>query len=178
MKKILISTASILIALTVFSPLSLFAKPTTVETATVNLFLVTQNDNDKSIGTVSFTNTEHGLLIVTHLKNLSPGYHGFHIHENPDCGNNGQNAGGHFDPNGTGKHEGPFSSNGHAGDLPVLWVANNREANNVLIAPNLTLNDIDNRSIMIHADGDNYSDQPKKLGGGGARVACGVITAD
>ena len=27
---------------------------------------------------------------------------------------------------------------------------------------------------MIHSGGDNYSDEPK-LGGGGARVACGVI---
>ncbi len=31
---------------------------------------------------------------------------------------------------------------------------------------------------MIHAGGDNYSDTPEKLGGGGARVACGVIPAD
>jgi len=28
---------------------------------------------------------------------------------------------------------------------------------------------------MIHAGGDNYADQPAPLGGGGARVACGVI---
>ena len=27
---------------------------------------------------------------------------------------------------------------------------------------------------MIHAGGDNYSDHPEALGGGGARVACGV----
>jgi Cu-Zn family superoxide dismutase len=30
-------------------------------------------------------------------------------------------------------------------------------------------------ALMIHAGGDNYSDQPKPLGGGGARIACGVI---
>jgi Cu-Zn family superoxide dismutase len=28
---------------------------------------------------------------------------------------------------------------------------------------------------MIHAGGDNYSDQPVPLGGGGARIACGVV---
>jgi Cu-Zn family superoxide dismutase len=28
---------------------------------------------------------------------------------------------------------------------------------------------------MIHAGGDNYSDTPVTLGGGGARVACGVV---
>ena len=31
------------------------------------------------------------------------------------------------------------------------------------------------KALMIHAGGDNYSDEPKPLGGGGARVACGVI---
>jgi Cu-Zn family superoxide dismutase len=28
---------------------------------------------------------------------------------------------------------------------------------------------------MIHAGGDTYSDMPAPLGGGGARLACGVI---
>jgi Cu-Zn family superoxide dismutase len=28
---------------------------------------------------------------------------------------------------------------------------------------------------QIHAGGDNYSDQPKPLGGGGARIACGTL---
>jgi Cu-Zn family superoxide dismutase len=28
---------------------------------------------------------------------------------------------------------------------------------------------------MIHAGGDNYADKPKKLGGGGERIACAVI---
>jgi Cu-Zn family superoxide dismutase len=34
--------------------------------------------------------------------------------------------------------------------------------------------DVKGRSIVIHAGGDNYSDQPAPLGGGGARIACGV----
>jgi len=28
---------------------------------------------------------------------------------------------------------------------------------------------------MVHVGGDNYSDNPEALGGGGARMACGVI---
>jgi Cu-Zn family superoxide dismutase len=35
--------------------------------------------------------------------------------------------------------------------------------------------DVKGRSLMIHAGGDNYADQPAPLGGGGARVACGAI---
>jgi len=43
-----------------------------------------------------------------------------------------------------------------------------------LVVPHLTVADVKGRSIMIHAGGDNYSDQPAPLGGGGARIACGV----
>jgi Cu-Zn family superoxide dismutase len=37
------------------------------------------------------------------------------------------------------------------------------------------MSDLKGRSIVIHANGDNHSDLPNKFGGGGARVACGVI---
>jgi len=39
----------------------------------------------------------------------------------------------------------------------------------------LKIADLADRSIVIHAKGDNYSDTPSPLGGGGARVACGVV---
>ncbi len=45
-----------------------------------------------------------------------------------------------------------------------------------VIAPHLkSLNEVKNHALMIHVGGDNYSDNPKPLGGGGARFACGVI---
>jgi Cu-Zn family superoxide dismutase len=44
-----------------------------------------------------------------------------------------------------------------------------------LTAPRLKVADAEGRALMIHAGGDNYSDQPKPLGGGGARIACGVV---
>jgi Cu-Zn family superoxide dismutase len=49
------------------------------------------------------------------------------------------------------------------------------DAKTPVVAPRLELADLLGRSLMIHAEGDNYSDAPKPLGGGGARVACGVI---
>ncbi len=61
------------------------------------------------------------------------------------------------------------------GDLPALVVDNNGVATTAVIAPRLKLADIQGRAIMIHAGGDNYSDSPLPLGGGGARIACGVI---
>lgn len=61
------------------------------------------------------------------------------------------------------------------GDLPVLAVNPNDEANKVVTVPHLKELDTHGRSILIHVGGDNYSDMPLPLGGGGARIACGVI---
>ena len=41
-------------------------------------------------------------------------------------------------------------------------------------APRLRVSDLSGKALMIHAGGDTYSDTPN-LGGGGARIACGVI---
>ena len=38
-----------------------------------------------SIGTVTLTAYDQGVLIESDLTGLSPGIHGFHLHENPDC---------------------------------------------------------------------------------------------
>ena len=97
----------------------------------------------------------------------------------PATGPNGQPAagmaaGGHYDPANTSKHLGPHGE-GHKGDMPVLTVDGKGKARKVVIAPHLTVADVKSRSIVIHAGGDNYSDQPAPLGGGGARIACGVV---
>jgi Cu-Zn family superoxide dismutase len=83
-------------------------------------------------------------------------------------------AGGHYDPASTGKHEGPYAS-GHLGDLPALFVGADGKAATPVLAPRVKVSEIKRHSVMIHAGGDNYSDQPEKLGGGGARIACGVV---
>ena len=65
---------------------------------------------------------------------------------------------------------------GHLGDLPVLVVNNDGKATDPVTAPRLKkLDEVKGKSLMIHVGGDNMSDQPKPLGGGGARYACGVI---
>ena len=50
-------------------------------------------------------------------------------------------------------------------------------ANAKLTVPGLKLADVRGKALMIHEGGDNYSDTPKPNGGGGARIACGVIGA-
>ena len=63
----------------------------------------------------------------------------------------------------------------HRGDLQVLVVDGRGDATGTATAPHLSVEQIRGRSIMIHSGGDNYSDAPAPLGGGGARIACGVI---
>jgi superoxide dismutase, Cu-Zn family len=116
------------------------------------------------------------------LKGLPPGLRGFHLHENPDCGPKeedgrmvpGKAAGGHYDPQGTDSHEGPFGE-GHLGDLPVLYVDADGRATLPVLAPRLELSDLQGLSLMVHAGGDNYADDPKPDGGGEKRIACGVV---
>lgn len=125
------------------------------------------------IGTVDFQDSPYGLLIFPHLSGLPVGIHGFHLHEHPDCGDQGMSAGGHYDPNQTKTHLGPYGE-GHLGDLPALGVNTNGTASTPLLAPRLKVSNLTGHTLMIHAGGDTYLDTPA-LGGGGARLACGVI---
>ncbi|UBX48652.1 superoxide dismutase family protein [Providencia alcalifaciens] len=152
---------------------------------TVELKEATANGEGKSIGEVVISETEYGLLFTPKLSGLQAGgVHGFHVHENPSCEPGEKDgktvpalkAGGHLDPAKTGVHKGPYDKTGHLGDLPGLVVDSQGNATYSVLAPKLkTLKDVQNRALMVHAGGDNYSDHPEALGGGGARMACGII---
>lgn len=150
---------------------------------TVSIFKINAKGVGAEIGTITVSDGRGGLHIVPSLSSLPPGPHGFHLHENPDCGPGmkdgkmqaGMAAGGHYDPSATGKHAGPFA-NGHRGDLPVLVVDANGNATQIMNALHLSVNDVRGRALVIHEGGDNYSDQPQPLGGGGARIACGAVS--
>ena len=135
-----------------------------------------------AVGTVTIADGAQGAVFKANLKGLPPGPHGFHVHENGSCQPataNGETvpagaAGGHFDPQNTGKHAGP-QGDGHLGDLPVLTVAADGDANETLTAPRIKdVGTLRGKAIIIHAGGDTYRDRPA-LGGGGARLACGVL---
>lgn len=149
----------------------------------VTIYLITPDGVGDQIGTVTLEDTAGGLQLTPKLQRLPEGVHGFHTHANPSCepgeadGKKGAGlgAGGHYDPQSTGQHHGPEATDGHLGDLPRLTVAADGTATQAVTAPHLKLAEVKGRSLMIHAGGDNYSDTPQPLGGGGARIACGVI---
>lgn len=142
---------------------------------TVPMFLVADEGQGESIGTIKIEDTTCGVLLKPDLHKLPPGLHGFHIHEHPSCNKNGMDAGNHLDPQSTDKHQGPFDDTGHLGDLPFLVVNHDGTATLPSNAPRIKLDQLKGHALMIHQGGDNYSDRPDKNGGGGARIACGVI---
>jgi len=145
--------------------------------------LVTAAGTGKMIGVVSISESPNGLVFTPKLTDLPPGPHGYHVHENGSCGVNEKDgkkvaagaAGSHLDPSGSKQHLGPTGA-GHLGDLPPLVVGGDGRATVPVTAPRLkSLAEIKGKALMIHAGGDNYADKPAPLGGGGERIACGVI---
>lgn len=145
------------------------------ESLTVAMYATASgNSQGAPMGTVTISQTLKGLQFTVNLRGLIPGRHGFHVHETGSCADMGKAAGGHFDPDGTHEHRGP-QGKGHLGDLPALTIGAKGTDTESFVTPRLkSLSDIKGRSLIIHAGGDNYSDNPQ-LGGGGDRVACGVI---
>lgn len=148
------------------------------------VYKLTDQGTAEQLGTVKFTDRGDGLFVTVKVGGLTPGEHGFHVHEGNSCGaigpdgqvGRGMAAGGHYDPSGTDVHAGPNGA-GHAGDLPVLVADHYGVAETTFVVPDLTTEEIINRTIVIHDLGDNYTDDPQPQGGSGGRYACGVITA-
>ena len=154
------------------------------DSVTVVMEQATETGPGASLGTVNVRHSAYGLVFTPQLKGLEPGVHGFHVHVAANCNAvevDGKMApaaaaGGHWDPHDTGRHGFPWEDDAHLGDLPALYVAADGSASQPALAPRLKrLDELHNRALMIHAGADNHSDHPQSLGGGGARVACGVI---
>jgi len=163
------------LVLSLLSAFAVFNLQYTFASINVPIHLVGPTTPGQNIGVITLEDSFSGVLVTPNLHDLPTGVHGFHIHVNPNCNNQGLAAGGHLDPSQSDQHHGPYKKHGHLGDLPVLIVDKDGKATLPTLAPRFTLKEIIGHSIMIHAGGDNYSDQPEKLGGGGARIACGII---
>jgi len=133
-------------------------------------------DGSKVHGVVRFKKDRGGVRIIASIEGLSPGPHGFHIHEFGDCSSPEANsAGGHFNPTDM-PHGGPNAEKRHIGDLGNLEADRNGLAR-LEVTDNVIRfegpKSIIGRSIIVHASADDFKTQP--TGNSGARVACGVI---
>ena len=130
-------------------------------------------------GTVGFSQQGDKVKVRVHLSGLAPGStHGIHVHENGDCSSgDGKSAGGHFNP--TGASHGAPDAPHHAGDMPNVTADDKGDVNTNFEVTGFTVGsgatDIISKSVIVHADPDDYKSQP--AGNAGARIACGVIKA-
>lgn len=148
------------------------ARPVTVAFSEIHSL----KDN-RVAGTVTFTKVAGGVRIVADVTGLTPGEHGFHVHEHGSCEGDGTSAGGHYNPTNS-KHGGPDSPERHVGDFGNLVADNDGKAHYDRIDTLISLegeHSIIGKSLVIHADRDDFVTQP--TGNSGARIGCGLIKA-
>lgn len=131
---------------------------------------------NKAHGVVYFSQEKDGLHIKAEISGLTPGKHGFHIHEYGDCScDDAVCAGGHFNPTNQ-PHGGPHATKRHVGDFGNVEANEEGIAHYELIEPLATLNgphSIIGRGVIVHIQEDDLTSQP--TGNAGARVGCGVV---
>ena len=128
-------------------------------------------------GTVTFTEVADGVQVNAEISGLTPGKHGFHVHEFGDCSaSDASSAGAHFNPTNQ-PHAGPDANARHVGDMGNIEADASGVAKLDYLDHNISLaNDeqsIIGRSVVVHAKADDLKSQP--AGDSGSRVACGVI---
>jgi superoxide dismutase, Cu-Zn family len=159
---------------------ALFAAPALAQDEMAKAKAVMKGVDGAELGTVTFTETPAGVLILAELTGLPPGVHGFHLHETGSCEPDFGAAGGHFNP--SGAEHGFFTVGGpHAGDMPNIHVPDSGALTIEILMPSVTLKegapatlfDDDGTSLVIHAGADDYKSPPS--GKSGDRIACGVV---
>jgi Cu-Zn family superoxide dismutase len=145
------------------------------KTGTKAKVILKPTKGNKVTGTVTFAVVSDGVKVVADIDGLTPGKHGFHVHEFGDCSApDGSSAGGHFNP--TKKdHGAPDTADSDVGDLGNITADANGHAHFERIDKVIALkgeNNVIGRSMIVHEKADDFS-QP--VGNAGGRLACGVI---
>lgn len=127
-------------------------------------------------GTVTFVSTGDQVKVVADITGLTPGKHGFHIHEFGDCSDpKAASAGGHFNP-GNHHHGAPDAADRHAGDLGNIEADSSGKAHLETADAMMKLTgnkSIIGHAVIVHEKADDLKTQP--TGDAGGRLACGVI---
>jgi Cu-Zn family superoxide dismutase len=145
--------------------------------ATTAVAKLEPKSGSKVTGTITFTKMGDDVEVAGDIQNLSPGKHGFHIHEKGDCSAaDGSSAGGHFNPMHQ-HHGGPTTAERHAGDLGNIEADQSGKAH-VQWKGKISLAGADSiigKSVVVHEKADDLKTDP--AGNSGARIACGAIEA-
>lgn len=130
-------------------------------------------------GLAQFYQKENGVFVSAMVSGLTPGDHGFHVHENGSCDDAGKAAGGHFNPHGV--EHGYLPDDGlehaHLGDMGNITIGEDGSGKIEVLLPHVTLtgdNGISGKAVIVHAGEDDFG-QP--VGNAGDREACGIIEA-
>jgi Cu-Zn family superoxide dismutase len=144
----------------------------------------------REIGRTLARQADGGVFIRIRATDLTPGWHGVHIHMTADCSDREdgfKKSGAHFDPD-NHEHGLAHADGGERGDLPNIFANRDGDAQVEFFQPNVTLEpseagaaangpfpllDDDGFAIIIHANPDDHITQP--IGGAGDRVACAAV---
>ena len=134
--------------------------------------------NQTAKGTVHFAELGDGSAEVSvDLTNVPAGVHGFHIHDKGDCGDNGNAAGGHFNPTNT-QHGAPTAPAHHGGDFGNVTADANGNVKTKFTTRSITISPSSSsavgHAVILHGNPDDLVTQP--TGNAGPRIACGVVT--
>ncbi|CAM3997021.1 superoxide dismutase family protein [Nocardia ninae] len=176
-------------------PLSEFGKETGTADANAGVKVDLKDASGSSVGTANFVKDGNHLQVTVEAHGLRPGFHGLHVHSIGKCEPNSvaPTGGPSGDFLSAGGHLQVGSANTHpaSGDLSSLQVRSDGSAKLVTTTDAVTLDELKNKALMIHADADNFGNIPNRYlradgvagpddttlatGDAGGRVACGVI---
>ena len=150
--------------------------------SSIEAIAVLNNKEQKVQGTVYFTEENSRIKVEIKLKGLTPGLHGFHIHETGNLLDKCSSCKGHFNPYGK-NHGGPNSKERHVGDLGNIKANSKGVVEQVIYDSKIKLrgtkSNIIGRSVVIHQDEDNLGipgdEESLKTGRAGSRIGCAVI---
>ena len=167
---------NLLFAFSLLSILAVAIANASAQEVTKAIAVLHPASNSQVMGTITFTKTGDGMKVVADVTGLTPGKHGFHIHEFGDCSApDATSAGGHFNPT-NNPHAGHDVEKRHEGDLGNIEADSSGKAHLDLTDKLMTMSgakSIIGRSVIVHEKEDDLKTQP--TGNAGGRVACGVI---